>query len=225
MNIFRLIPIITFALSLTVQTCWAATAYVSDSFEITLRTGPSLQNKVISMPISGQAMEILESQDNWSHVRYNKRGQKTIDGWVLSRYLMNRQPWKLQTIKLKSENTKIKERLAIIEKKLKQTSNRERDYSKRLQENSISLKKAQNDYKFLKQGSSRYLKLKEEYETANASLETIRKTAQTMTRENDILKSSQKSKWFATGATVLLVGLIIGLVLGKQQKKKKSLYY
>jgi len=144
---------------------------------------------------------------------------------VLSRYLMNRQPWKLQTIKLKSENTKIKERLAIIEKKLKQTSSRERDYSKRLQENSISLKKAQNDYNSLKQGSSRYLKLKEEYETANASLETIRKTAQTMTRENDILKSSQKSKWFATGATVLLVGLIIGLVLGKQQKKKKSLYY
>ena len=225
MNIFRLIPIIIFVLCLMVQTCWAVTAYVTDSFEITLRTGPSLQNKVISMPISGQAMEILESQDNWSHVRYNKRGQKTIDGWVLSRYLMNRQPWKLQTIKLKSENTKIKERLAIIEKKLKQTSSRERDYSKRLQENSISLKKAQNDYNSLKQGSSRYLKLKEEYETANASLETIRKTAQTMTRENDILKSSQKSKWFATGATVLLVGLIIGLVLGKQQKKKKSLYY
>ncbi|MCD6560694.1 MAG: TIGR04211 family SH3 domain-containing protein [Deltaproteobacteria bacterium] len=225
MNIFRLIPIIIFVLCLMVQTCRAATAYVTDSFEITLRTGPSLQNKVISMPSSGQALKILETRDNWSHVNYSKRGHEIIDGWVLNRYLMNRQPWKLQAINLKTENIKIKERLAIIEKKLKETSNRERDYSKRLQENIISLKKAQNDYTSLKQSSSRYLKLKEDYQTVKASLETLQKTAQTMTRENDILKASQKSKWFATGATVLLVGLIIGLVAGKQQKKKKSLYY
>ena len=38
-------------------------------------------------------------------------------------------------------------------------------------------------------------------------------------------QQNQMNKWFAIGAVVLLCGLMIGLVVGRQQRKRKSLYY
>jgi SH3 domain protein len=42
--------------------------------------------------------------------------------------------------------------------------------------------------------------------------------------KNEKFRSSQRTKWFATGALVLLCGLMIGLVIGRQQKRRSSLY-
>jgi hypothetical protein len=38
------------------QQGWADKAYVTDSFEITLRTGPSNENKIIAMLFSGRPL-------------------------------------------------------------------------------------------------------------------------------------------------------------------------
>ena len=38
------------------QQGWATKAYVIDSFEITLRTGPSNENKIIAMLFSGRPL-------------------------------------------------------------------------------------------------------------------------------------------------------------------------
>lgn len=56
--------------------------------------------------------------------------------------------------------------------------------------------------------------LKENYE---ATLKTV----QTLTKENESLRSSRMKKWFVTGALVLLCGVMIGLVV----RKRKSSYY
>ena len=69
MNRLSFILVVILGLCLIRETSWATRAYITDSFEITLRTGPSSQNKVIAMPASGEAVEILNSQDDWSNVR------------------------------------------------------------------------------------------------------------------------------------------------------------
>jgi len=51
------------------QQGWAAKAYVTDSFEITLRTGPSNENKIIAMLFSGRPLDVLSTQGEWSRVR------------------------------------------------------------------------------------------------------------------------------------------------------------
>ena len=54
---------------LTGQWSWAEKAYVTDSLKVTFRTGPSTENKIVSMLSSGQPVEVLESQEKWTHVR------------------------------------------------------------------------------------------------------------------------------------------------------------
>ena len=70
----------------------------------------------------------------------------------------------------------------------------------------------------LKEKVGDYLKLRTGHETAQ-------ETVQTLTEENETLRSSQRNKWFAMGALVLLCGLMIGLVIGRQQKKRQSSIY
>jgi SH3 domain protein len=217
--------VMTLGLCLLSETSWATRAYVTDSFEITLRTGPSTQNKVIAMPASGEAVEVLESVDEWSHVRFLGREGGTAEGWVLSRYLIERMPWEMQARTLKAENTQLKEKLAQIESEHQETNQREQELSKELEKNLEDFKNLQSEYDSLKQGATDYLKLKASYEAVKAKLETIQASAQTLSKENERLKNSQRNRWFATGALVLLVGLVIGLVVGRKQKKRKSLYY
>jgi len=215
----------TFGLCLMGQLSWADRAYVTDSFKITLRTGPSSENKVIAMPNSGEAVEVMDSRENWAHVRLLDRGQGTVEGWVLSRYLINRLPWELQVTNLKAENERMKDQLASIQSAEGEATERGQKLAGELKKTSEALKDLQSKYESLKQGASEYLNLKEEYDVTRTKLETIQKTAKTLTSENARLKSSQRNKWFATGAAVLLIGLFIGLILGKREKKRKSLYY
>ncbi|MFO7738942.1 MAG: TIGR04211 family SH3 domain-containing protein [Desulfatiglandaceae bacterium] len=207
------------------ESSWATRAYVTDSFEITLRTGPSSQNKVIAMPASGEAVEILNTQDDWSNVRLLGRQGGAVEGWVLSRYLISRLPWEIQARTFKDENTRIKEKLEQIERDQKDSTSREQELAGELKKNVDALKKLKEEYDSLKRGAANYLKLKKDYDAAVTKLETSEKTAQSLTKENERLRYSQRNKWFATGALVLLVGLIIGLVLGRKEKKRKSLYY
>lgn len=219
-----IIPIIL-GLGLVGQTSWAAKAYVTDTFKITLRTGPSVQNKVIAMLSSGQLVEVLKSQNEWSRVRLLDPEENNIEGWVRTNYLVSRVPWELQVKALKKENDRLKEKLKGIENELAEMTTQEQEHNQELQKSTGALKSLQNDHESLRREAAEYLELKTKHEAVSEQLITIQRTADTLTKENQKLRSSQRIKWFATGAMVILGGLIIGLVLGSKQKKRKSLYY
>ena len=206
---------IAFGLCLVYQASWAENVYVSDMLRITLRTGPSTQNRIISSLRSGQALEILDSKDEWSFVRLLEDGQKNIEGWVLTRFLITRLPWETQATALKNENMHLKEKFDLIEKKYQKTTAREKLVSGNLAENTTALKRLQNKHESLKRDAAGFLKLRAANEATKAELSTLKNTVEILTIENKNLSSSNSRKWFATGALVLLTGLIIGLVMGK----------
>jgi SH3 domain protein len=209
---------------LWIETSWAKTVYVTDSFEVPLRTGPSLENKIISLPTSGQPLEALNSEGDWTKVRILKQGSEGPEGWIPTRYLINRPPWEQQAKALKEENDALKGKLTDIEKQWEEAKQRDKELSQDLEDNSKALAQVRSQYEALKKGATDYLKLKESYGKTQSALETAQKSVQELTAENEKLSSSQRTRWFATGALVLLFGLMIGIVMGRQQKKRRSLY-
>lgn len=209
-------------LCLIAQSSWATTAYVTDSFTITLRTGPSNQNKIIAMLSSGNPVEVLESDGDWSQVRVLEGKMSGKEGWVFSRYLLTRLPWKKQSESLRKENELLKDKLPVVEKKLNDALQREKTLTIKLRDNTKTLNTLEGEYTSLKQGSGGYLKLKKKYDETQSALKTAQQNLQKFTEENKILKSSQAIKWFLAGSLVLLFGLIIGLVVGQRQKKQRS---
>ena len=193
-KVWRLIIPVTFGLCLMVQTSWADKAYVTDWFRISLRRGPSIENKILKFLPSGLPVEVLESQEGWNRVRLLEgeegalEGEEgALEGWVLSRYLVTRLPWKNQAMSLREENARLKEKIARIDEEWAKKVHRELGNTMQLKENH----------------------------------EATLKTVQRLTKENESLRSSQRKKWFVTGALVLLCGLMIGLLAGK----RRSSYY
>ncbi len=58
-------------------------AYISDTIRVTLRSGPSMENKVVSLLRVGQKIEVLEPGEDWTRIRA-KNGK---EGWVLSTFI------------------------------------------------------------------------------------------------------------------------------------------
>jgi len=220
-----LMMLITLGISLIAQDGLAGKAYVMNPTKITLRKGPGVGEKIIAMLRQDEPVEVLETEKGWSHVRLLETNRQNKEGWVVSGYLVTRVPWKVQTGLLKEENAQLKEKLDKIEKEWRELSGEREELSGKLGKNRTDLDTIRERYETLKKGASSFLKLKKKYETIKTKMETAQATTEKLTKENVVLKSSQRNTWFLTGAAVLLVGLIFGLIMGRQQKKRKSSYY
>ncbi len=224
MKSFFVVVLAGAAMWLISSPAWAEKAYVTDSVEITFRTGPGTGNKILSFLRSGQEVEVLESRDNWVRVRVPGRGRDTAEGWVLKRYLMRRQPWEARAVSLEKENAALSERLSLAERDREEAARRERAASESLRENMAALRDAREKYAALRRDAAGYLDLKKNYTATREKLEAAVHQVDTLTAENRQLRSSGRNRWFATGALVLLCGLMIGLLVGRQTRKRRSYY-
>ena len=209
-----------FTLFLAAAPAFSAVAYVTDVFQIPLRTGASAEYRIIAMPSSGQALEILGSDGDWSHVRL--LGESDKEGWILSRYIITRPPWEMQAKALREEKSSLLQKATSLENKLNQTIKENEELSKRAESESKALHALQKDFDSLRKGAENYLNLKTLHEEAERKLAQMKKELDQITTENRRLSSSEKTRWLATGALVLLFGLIIGITIGKREKRRRS---
>jgi len=117
MKRYQILWVIALSLCLMNQPSSAATVYVTDSLKITLRTGPGTDNKIIAILSSGERLEVLETGNDWTRVRVLGSEGEQKEGWLLSRFLIERQPWEMQARNLAKETTSLKEKLGVTEKK------------------------------------------------------------------------------------------------------------
>jgi SH3 domain protein len=205
------------------QPCWATRAYVTDTFEeFTLRAGPGNEYRIVALLSSGQVVEVLESEKDWSRIRI-PGGER--EGWVVTRYLINRLPWSLQANSLREENAALKTKLTQLESAFNEAQRERGEVAVELQKTSRLLEDTKGSYETLKKGSEGFLKLQQIHEMDKATLAAARADLDTLRKEHEQLQSSQMNRWFATGALVLLCGLLLGVMVGRQQKTRKSSFY
>jgi len=224
MKRYQILWVIALSLCLMNQPSSAATVYVTDSLKITLRTGPGTDNKIIAILSSGERLEVLETGNDWTRVRVLGSEGEQKEGWLLSRFLIERQPWEMQARNLAKETTSLKEKLGVTEKKWRESSNRARELQEKFQKTSESLKKVQADFDSLKNESSDFLELKREYEAATSDLKTAKDAVQRLTKENEILQSSKIMEWLLAGALIFLGAWLIGLIIGRREKKRRRAF-
>lgn len=194
----HLILICFFFFSLT--TCiYAKDIYVSGVTQITMRTGPGVEHKIIAMINSGVKLEMLEYSREWSMVR-NAAGKT---GWVLTRFLTEEAPKTLMVERYKQENERLASRLSAAEETVKTLNIQNRELTEITQK-----------YKQLKDASASYLKLDAEHK---ALLEQSREQEKRIQSLEQSIKSEVKL-CLLSGAGVFIVGLIFGMSTRKKQR-------
>ena len=198
--------------------------YISDSFTITLRTGPSTENKILKILNSGQSLEVLETRDKWSRVKVLLNNDEVLEGWVRNQYLMERVPYEQKARSLSAENQKLKEKLSTLSSDLDSFKKDKKNISGKLNETGSELASLKKEYEALKNASSQYLSLKKDYDKTIIKLNSTEARLTELEDENTSIKKSKNYIWFGIGALVLLFGFIIGSIMGRQTKKRSSYY-
>ncbi len=190
--------------------------YVSDRMQITVRTGPTTENRVIEMISSGDQVTVLEeSNDGWARVR-TASGK---EGWVLRRFLIEETPAVVRLHEFADGQGKnLGQRL--------EEAKRESGEAKRLQvlaetrarEAESALQKLQNECAEVVKLREEYGRLQEEYQQQTQEIEEL-------STEIESMRFSTNLKWFLAGGGVLFLGWLIGLAFGRRKKRWTSGMY
>jgi len=200
----------------------AQQAWVSDQFEVMLRTGPSTSNAIERMLRSGTALEILERDDETGYTRV--RTQAGTEGWVLTRYLMNEPSAREQLARLTqrlasaaSEGSSLTAQLNAIKG--------EQDAAQR-QIAALERDKAglENELAEIKRTAANVLSINNQNKDLRDQLAAAEIRAATLEQQNRELSGQTTRYWFMTGALVLVVGMILGLWLPRIRWQRRSRY-
>ena len=199
----------------------AETMYVSDIIEITVRTGPGIDHKIIAMIKSGEKVEMLkpgESEKEWSLVRITNGKE----GWVLSRFLKSNEPDGLVLDRLKKKYNVLKNQAGSLIEENNVYKKENKKLNSELKTNKEISDKIKSSYETLKNESAEFLELKSNYEKTSSKLIEQTKKADKLEDELTNLLLHQNIKWFLSGAGVLLLGFVIGFST-KRQRRRSSL--
>jgi SH3 domain protein len=194
---------------------YGETMYVSDILKLTLRTGPSTENKILAVIASGQQLEVVEFGQEWSQVQL-PNGK---EGWVLSRYLT---PHETNNVKLDSLQAKHKNLMAQAAALLEENNRLQAENKKRESEFKINQKqavKARSDYETLKTEAAEFISLKSKYKEAVSQLAKQTAKAEKFEEQLTRLEMSAYIKWFLAGSGVLIVGFLIGFSTKRQRRR------
>ena len=197
----------------------AETMYVTDKLKLTLRSGPSLEHKILAVIESGQQVELLEPGEDWSLVR--TAGEK--EGYVLTRYLLPEPTHNVRLEKLQSKHKALMQQAATLLEENTRFKKEGRKLKSTLDVNEKALNKLRVDYEKLKAGSAEYIELKEKFKTVSGQLAEQTKRAEALDEELRSIEINQYIKWFLAGSGVLLVGFIVGFSARRQRRRPSLL--
>jgi len=198
----------------------AETVYVSENFEITMRTGPGTERKIISLVQSGKALEILEKGEEWSLVRTHTGKE----GWVLNRYLTTDQPSAMVLERVRQDYDVLAAKYKDLKEKYGQLETQKKSADADLSQNSQDLSELSTAFENLKKESADFLALKKRYEKAAADLEAEKNRSAELDEENMQMKRNRIIQWVWTGGGIMLLGFFLGLFSSSRRKPRSSLY-
>lgn len=192
--------------------------YISDTVKTALRTGPGAGHQVIAMLQSGEKVEVVSSENEWTEVRL-VNGKH---GWVLSSLLSSAKPKILLLEQTTTRNQALISQVSDLTNKnnelkesIKTFDNEQAQLKKKLQETVRS-------YEKLQQESKEFIELQAKYKKTTLELESYARKVSELEEQIEKIKSDQKLKWFLIGAGVLFTGFLLGII-ARRQKPRYSL--
>ncbi|MCH8930680.1 MAG: TIGR04211 family SH3 domain-containing protein [Proteobacteria bacterium] len=216
MKVYTLLFLITLIPSVVV----AEDGYVTDQFEVTMRSGPSTQNTILRMLPSGTTVEVLEADEETGYSRINTASG--TEGYVLSRFLMDQPAARNQLAGMRRQVSNLRQRNQELVARLGQaTASRDelRQERDRLQKGNQDKDTELAD---IRRVSARALDLDSQNQELQTTLQGMNHRLQAQTSEIQELKDRKNRDWFVAGAAVLIGGILLGLLLPKIRLRRRS---
>ena len=201
---------------------FSAPAWVSDEFEITLRSGPSTSNAIQLMVDSGMRLEVLERDAESGYSRVQTPGG--TEGWVLTRYLMGEPSAREQLETLTGQLTNANTRGTSLDSQLAAVKNEYNSANRQVATLEKEKATLESELAEIRRTAANVLGINQQNKKLMDELATAEIRADTLEQENRQLSSQTTRYWFMSGALVLLVGIILGIWLPRIRWQRRSGY-
>jgi len=201
----RLWPAVLGLMLISSSPLWAKTMFITDRIEVGVRSGIGIEQKFVASVKTGDRVEVLEGDQNWTKVKLPNGAV----GWVATRFLVE------QVKSSQAADPKSMEEL----KSLKEIN---QNLIKEIEEGKKAINVLQQE---------RHQRLAPEQEQLKAKNEQLEKLAADYKKQIAHWQQKEKSGytsdqilWFLAGSGVLFLGLLLGW-LANRGRKKTSRYY
>jgi SH3 domain protein len=194
--------------------------YITDEFEVTMRSGTSTSNSIVRMLGSGDAVTVLEedlaSQYSLVETADNKKG------YVLSRFLMDipaaRQSLQELKVSFEQQRARIDEQTNEISE-LNQSLAREKNDNQSLKK---TLQASEQELSEVRTAAEDTLNILEQNKRLQTVVDQLREEKAQLTDVNAELNDSTKLDWFVRGGAVSLIAFVVGILVTRIRWKKQD---
>ncbi len=198
----------------------ADTRYITDEFEVTVRSGTSTSNSIVRLLRSGATVTVLEQDlaSQYSLVETDD-GKK---GYVLTRFLMDAPAAKQSLQELKVRHAQQQERLdqqsaEIVE--LERALEQEKADNEALK---TTLRASEQELSEVRDAAQNTLNILEQNKRLQTVVDQLRQEKTELSDTNAELSDSTQIDWFVRGGAVSLIAFVIGILVTRIRWRKQD---
>jgi SH3 domain protein len=206
----RILPTLLCLLCLLPVMAQAETRYVTDVFQITLRSGESTSHKIIRMLDSGMPIEVLSTN---TASGYSKVRAGSSEGYVLTRQLMSQPSARNQLESMRKEINELKAAPGELRTNLANLQKEHREL-KQAHQTLLEVKnKQEQELQSIQRTASNSIRISNERNELRKQVADLTREVEDLKQENRDLSNEATRDWFLIGAGVIIAGILIGLIL------------
>jgi SH3 domain protein len=198
----------------------ARTAYVTDEFRITLRSGESATHRIVRMLPTGEALEVLSqnAETGYSRVR-TAAGQ---EGFVLTRQLVDQPVARDRLAAAEAEVRSLKAAPGELSSRLAKLTDEHRELQR--EHEALKQAKTQVDQEFaaLQRTASNSVRIANERNELRKRVTDLTRDLEDIKQLNRELENKTAQNWFVIGAGVVVGGILLGLILPHLRVRRRK---
>lgn len=221
MNRIRVLMISTaFAAGLPGFASAAETRYVTDEFEITMRSGTSTSNSIVKMLKSGEAVTVLEDDLATQYTLVEAGDGK--QGYVLSRFLMGQPAARESLASLQERFAQQKERIDTQAQRIAELEGALEQEKTDNQALKSTLRASEQELAEVRGAAQDTLNILEQNSQLQTVVEELRMEKTALEETNAKLSDSTRLDWFVRGGAVSLIAFLIGIIVTRIRWRKQD---
>lgn len=203
-----------------VSAAHAEDRWVTDDFEVMMRSGKSNKQRIVRQLKSGSRLELIQvdEESGFSEVRLSSGDT----GWVLTRYLRSTPTAKLRLPELENRLENSVEQNRKLRKEIDELKQERQALQRDTAELQRSNRSLQDQVDRITKLSSGTIEVDEQNQLLKQQLADSEAKVSALEIDNGRLASRSDREWFMVGGGVLALGLLLGLILPRISWRKKD---
>ncbi len=220
LNIINLSLLFVIAIVTSNSVLAATQKYITDEFEVTMRSGTSTANDILRLLKSGEGVMVLEEDLDTKYSLVELEDGKK--GYILNRYLVDSRSSKYRLAQLQVKAAEQQEVNTVLQFEIK---NLETDLEKEQTASSSSkaaLLATENELARVRKAAQNTLSIVDENDELKTIVDNLVKNNATLNKKNATLKDNSNMDWFIRGAGVSLAAFVLGILVTRIRWRKQE---